>query len=93
VVQETVANSYLLTREFATARIHASKAIELYRYNAHFYLTLAKIEDRLGNLTEALKNYEMFVAFGVMEYPDEVATVRNYLPVLRTRIAWLEKRG
>lgn len=93
VVQETVANSYLLTREFATARIHARKAIELYQYNMRFYLTLAKIEDRLGNLTEALKNYEMFVAFGVMEYPEEVAIVKNYLPVLRTRIAWLEKRG
>lgn len=88
-VQETVALSYQLTGDFITARQHARKAIELYKYDIHYYLTLAKIEDRLGNLAEALKNYEIFVAYGVVEYPREVAIVRDYLPVLRARIARL----
>lgn len=86
-VQNTVALSYMLTGELSAARIHAKKAIELYQYNIHYYLTLAKIEDRLGNLTEALKNYEIFVGYGGLEYPEEVAVVNKYLPLMRKRVA------
>lgn len=84
-VQETVALSYLLTGEFTTAREHARKAIALYRYNTRAYITLAKIEDRLGNFDEAIRNYELFQSFGFMEYPEEAAQVRAYLPLLRER--------
>lgn len=84
-VQETVALSFLLTDEFDKARNHAKKAIELNKYNSRAYLTLAKSEDRLGNLAEAVKYFELFKSFGFMEYPEETAKVESYLPVLRER--------
>lgn len=85
-VQETVALSYLLSNEFEKARSHAKKAIELNRYNSRAYLTLAKAEDRLGNLEMALKYFELFKSFGFMEYPEEAAKVERYLPVLKERV-------
>lgn len=85
-VQETVALSYLLSDEFEGARRHARKAIELNRYNSRAYLTLAKAEDRLGNLEAALKYFELFASFGFMEYPEETAKVKRYLPVLKERV-------
>lgn len=84
-VQETVALSYLLSNQFDKARDHAKAAITLNRYNTRAYLTLAKSEDRLGNLPEAIKNFELFTSFGIFEYPDEVTAVKNYLPYLRRR--------
>ena len=84
-VQETVAASYLMTDEFQKARDHAKKALELHRYNTRAYYTLAKAEDRLGNLDEAIRNYELFKSFGFMEYPEDVAKVKTYLPFLRER--------
>ena len=76
-VQETVALSYLLTDEFPKAEEHAKKAIALFRYNTRAYYTLAKAEDRLGNLDEAIRNYELFKSFGFMEYPEDVAKVKT----------------
>jgi hypothetical protein len=85
-VQESAALSYLMSDDFERARYHAQMALTLNRYNTHAYLTLAKAQDRLGNLVDALKNYELFVNYGFMEYPDEVALVRNYLPLMRKRV-------
>lgn len=85
-VQETVAMSFLMTNDFERARSHAQKALELNRYNTRAYLTLAKADDRLGNLSAALKNYELFVTYGGIEFPDDVARVRNYLPLMRKRV-------
>ncbi|RII29156.1 MAG: hypothetical protein CXR31_04650 [Geobacter sp.] len=90
-VQETVAASYLMTDELQKAQEHAKKAIELYRYNTRAYFTLAKAEDRLGNLDEAIRNYELFKSFGFMEYPADVANVKTYLPFLRERAQRLRK--
>lgn len=84
-VQETVALSYLISNQFDKARQHAKIAISLNRYNTRAYLTLAKSEDRLGNLFEAIKYYENFCSFGEAEYPEDVANVKNYLPFLRSR--------
>lgn len=84
-VQESVALSYLMSNDFERARDHAQKALKLNRYNTHAYLTLAKAEDRIGNLAEALKNYELFANYGFIEFPDEAALVRNYLPLMRKR--------
>lgn len=84
-VRETVALSYLLTGEFDKARDNARKAIELDRLNSRAYLTLAKAEDRLGNLDEAIRNYELFLSFGFMEYPAEAANVKVYMPFLLKR--------
>lgn len=85
-VQETAALSYLLADDFQSAALHAEKALELNRFNTRAYLTLAKAQDRLGNLGEALKNYERFVNYGRMEFPQEVAVVSNYLPLMRKRV-------
>lgn len=92
-VQETVALSYLLSNQFEKARYHSRLAISLNRYNTRAYLTLAKSEDRLGNLDVALKNYESFCSFGVFEYPEEVATIKKYLPFLRARAHLLYSPG
>ncbi len=92
-VQETVALSYLLSNQFEKARHHATLAIRLNRYNTRAYLTLAKSEDRLGNLNEAIRNYEAFVSFGVFEYTEEVDTVKSYLPFLRKRAHLLYSSG
>lgn len=85
-VQETVALSYLLSHDFNKARWHAQQALRLNRYNVRAYLTLAKSEDRLGNLEEALLNYKLFEKFGVFEYSQEVEKVSTYLPYLERRI-------
>lgn len=92
-VQETVALSYLLSNQFEQARHHAKLAIQLNRYNTRAYLTLAKSEDRLGNLNEAIKNYEAFSSFGIFEYPQEVENVKTYLPFLRARAKLLYSPG
>ena len=86
-VQETVALSYLLTGDTARAAGHAREAVRLNRFNTRAYLTLAKAEERLGNLAEAVKNYEFFASFGAMEYPDEAMQVRAYLPEIKGRLA------
>ncbi|EHP87110.1 hypothetical protein GeomeDRAFT_1449 [Geobacter metallireducens RCH3] len=86
-VQETVALSYLLTDETDKAVAHAREAIRLNRLNTRAYLTLAKAEERRGNLAEAVKNYEFFAAYGGMEYPSEAADVQASLPALRERLA------
>lgn len=86
-VQETVALSYLISDDFIRARDHAKKAIALNRYNSRAYFTLAKAEDRLGNLEEAIKYFELFRSFGFMEYPEDASNVENYLPLLRERAA------
>jgi hypothetical protein len=84
-VQETVALSYLLTGDISRAAGHAREAIRLNRFNTRAYLTLAKAEERRGNLTEAVKNYAFFASFGAMEYPEEAARVRLYLSKFRDR--------
>ncbi len=86
-VRETVALSYLLTGDYGKAVEHAREAIRLNRFNTRAYLTLAKAQERLGNLAEAVRNYEMFASFGAMEYPEEAARIRLYLPALRERLA------
>jgi predicted Zn-dependent protease len=90
-VQETVGLSYLLTGDYDRAAAHAREALRIDRFNTRAYLTLAKAEERRGNLAEAAQNYEMFAMFGAMEYPDEAAQIRLYLPALRQRLA-LQKR-
>lgn len=86
-VQETVALSYLLTGDYGKAVEHAREALRLNRFNTRAYVTLAKAEERLGNLAEAVRNYEMFASFGAMEYPEEAAQIRLYLPALHERLA------
>lgn len=86
-VRETVGLSYLLTGDYNQAAAQAREALRIDRFNIRAYLTLAKAEERRGNLAEAVLNYEMFAMFGAMEYPDEAAEVRLYLPVLRQRQA------
>lgn len=86
-VQETVALSYLMSDDFTRARDHAKKAIELNRYNSRAYFTLAKAEDRLGNLEEAVRYFELFKSFGFMEYPEDASNVERYLPLLKERAA------
>lgn len=86
-VRETVALSYLLTGDYGKAVEHAREAIRLDRFNTRAYLTLAKAEERRGNLAEAVKNYEFFASFGAMEYPEEAARIRLYLPSLHKRLA------
>lgn len=90
-VQETVGLSYLLTGDYDKSAAHAREALRIDRFNTRAYLTLAKAEERRGNLAEAAQNYEMFAMFGAMEYPDEAAQIRLYLPALRQRLA-LQKR-
>ncbi|MBT0653776.1 tetratricopeptide repeat protein [Geomobilimonas luticola] len=85
-VQSGVADSYILTGDFATARDHLRKALELNRFNLKAYLTLGRVEDMLGNPEAALKNYEIFQAYGDAEFPVATAQVRNYLPYLREKV-------
>jgi protein O-mannosyl-transferase len=85
-VQSGVADSYILTGDFATAREHLRKALELNRFNLKAYLTLGRVEEMLGNLEDALKNYEIFQAYGDKDFPAATAQVRNYLPLLRERV-------
>jgi len=86
-VRETVALSYLMTGDYGKAVEHAREALRINRFNTRAYLTLAKAQERLGNLAEAVRNYEMFASFGAMEYPEEAAQIRLYLPALRERLA------
>lgn len=85
-VRLAAARSYLSTGELETAREHAREAIRLSSYNVEAYLTLARIEERRGDLSEALKNYQLFVALGQVDFPQEAARVKGYIPYLADRI-------
>jgi hypothetical protein len=56
---------------------------------------LARIEERRGDIAEALRNYEMFSQVGEVEYPELVREVREQLPMLQERMRRIElyKRG
>jgi len=86
-VQGAAAKSYLRTGEVAAARDHALRAIRIDRQNAGAYLTLARAEERSGNLSAAVEHYVTFQAIGTVEYPREVADVTSYLPYLQRRLA------
>ncbi|RII29155.1 MAG: hypothetical protein CXR31_04645 [Geobacter sp.] len=85
-VQSGVADSYILTGDFVSAREHLQKALELNPFNVKAYIALGRVEEMLGNLKEALKNYEMFQRVGKQEYPEQVSRLTEYLPLLRTQI-------
>ncbi len=85
-VQGAAAKSYLRQGDLGTAREHATLAITIDRKNTGAYLTLARAEERSGNLPSAIMHYETFVALGVEEFPRETAEVRTYLPYLRRRL-------
>ncbi len=84
--QESAALSYYLTGELDEALRHGQQALALNRFNTRAYLTLAKIEEKRGELAEALQNYEMFIEVGGAEYPTEVAAVMGRLPYLREQL-------
>jgi len=84
--QESAALSYYLTGELDEALRHGQQALALNRFNTRAYLTLAKIEEKRGELAEALQNYEMFIEVGAAEYPAEVAVVMGRLPYLREQL-------
>ncbi len=84
--QESAALSYYLTGELDEALIHAQLALALNRFNTMAYLTLAKIEEKRGELAEALRDYEMFIEVGATEYPAEVAAAMGRLPYLREQL-------
>ncbi|GFE57765.1 membrane protein [Geobacter sp. AOG1] len=91
-VQSGVADSYILTGDFVSARDHLRKALELNRFNLKAYLTLGRVEDMLGNPEAALKNYEIFQAYGDAEFPVATVQVRNYLPYLREKVRLLSEK-
>jgi hypothetical protein len=93
--QESAAYSYYLKGELNKAREHAKKALEINRFNTKGYLVLARIEERRGDIAEALRNYEMFSQVGEVEYPELVREVREHLPMLQERMRRIElyKRG
>jgi tetratricopeptide (TPR) repeat protein len=84
--QESAALSYYLNGELDEALRHAQRALALNRFNTRAYLTLAKIEEKRGEIAEALQNYEMFIGVGATEYPAEVAAVMGRLPYLREQL-------
>jgi tetratricopeptide (TPR) repeat protein len=84
--QESAALSYYLTGELDAALEHAQQALVLNRFNTRAYLTLAKIEEKRGEIAEAVQNYDMFVGVGATEYPAEAAAVMGRLPDLREQL-------
>lgn len=54
-------------------------------------MTLGKIEEMNGNLENALKNYELFQSVGEVEFPEQVANIKAYLPILRERVQILNE--
>jgi tetratricopeptide (TPR) repeat protein len=86
-VQGAAAKSYLRQGDLDSAREHATLAITIDRKNAGAYLTLARAEERSGNLPAAIGHYETFVLLGAQEFPRETAEVTTYLPYVRRRVA------
>ncbi|MCK5615557.1 hypothetical protein KAR91_77550, partial [Candidatus Pacearchaeota archaeon] len=58
------ANSAFDRGEFKAAKFHFEKIISLNRFFMPAYLSLAKVEERLGHLSEALKHYEFAARYG-----------------------------
>ena len=85
-VQGAAARSYLRQGDLAQALIHGSEAIRLDRQNVGAYLTLARAEERTGNLPAAVGHYATFVALGAREFPRETAEAAAYLPYLQRRL-------
>jgi tetratricopeptide (TPR) repeat protein len=85
-VHGAAAKSYLRTGDVAVAREHAELAIRIDRQNAGAYLTLARAEERMGNLPTAVEHYATFLSLGAREFPREAADVAAYLPYLHRRL-------
>ena len=92
-VQGAAAKSYLATGELESARTHAVEALRLSSFNVEAHLTLARIEERLGNFAEALKQYQLFVALGQVDFPAEVVRVQASIPLLKERLDVLQRQG
>jgi protein O-mannosyl-transferase len=84
--QSGVADSYIMSGDFSTARVHLRKALELNRFNVKAYLALARVEEVMGDLHEALRNYEIFQYAGRGEYPQLAAQAAEHIPLLREQI-------
>ncbi|RNC72801.1 MAG: hypothetical protein ED859_02035 [Desulfuromonadales bacterium] len=85
-VRGAASKSYLSTGELDQAREHARAAIALSSYNVEAYLTLARVEERRGDLAEALRNYQLFVALGQVDFPQETARIRAHIPFLKGQL-------
>lgn len=85
-VQGAVAKSYLREGRLDLARTHGERAIAIDRNNAGAYLTLARAEERSGNLPTAVEYYQTFLALGAAEFPREATDVAAYLPYLQRRL-------
>ena len=81
------AESAISRNEYEVAKVHLEKILQINKFFVIAYLQLGKVEEKLGNLNAAIKHYENFARFGMITgNPREVARVRAYLPVLRSKI-------
>lgn len=80
-------HSAISKKEYEVAKVHLEKILQINRFLVKAYLDLAKVEEKLGNLKAAIRNYEYFTRYGMMTgNHQDVARVRAYLPVLRAKI-------
>lgn len=88
---ESAAYSYYLTSDLEVARRYAKRALSVSRTNTKVYLVLAQIEEARGDLTEAIRNYEIFISAGKAQYPELVRNVIMRLPALKERMQIIEE--
>ncbi|BDV41752.1 membrane protein [Geotalea uraniireducens] len=91
-VQGAAAQSYLATGELDEARRHARAALALSSYNVGAYQILARVEERCGNLAAALRNYQLFVALGQVDFPDEMAEAELHVRLLKARLKLMKEQ-
>jgi len=61
------------------AKKNFERVLELDRFFVRAHLELAKINERLGDATEAKKHYELFVRYAQYQFPVEALQVKRYL--------------
>lgn len=91
-VQGAAAQSYLATGELDEARRHAATALALSSYNVGAYRILARVEEERGNLAEALRNYQLFVALGQVDFPDEMPEAEWHVRQLMAQLKLMKEQ-
>lgn len=80
----SAAQSFGRTGDLERAKSHYLKVLDHNRFFAHAYLEIAKLEERMGNRTQAIEYYEKFVRYGRQQFPQEASRISSYLRLLST---------
>jgi len=75
----SMGQAYLVAGEFPEAKEAFKQVLAIDRFSVKAYLELAKLQELEGDISEAKKNYQLFVRYGQYQFPAEAMKVKAYL--------------